>query len=128
MMVYNMNFSITSFQTIFPKGREKFMNQRKKLKLIRDINNLFSFSFGCQFFLAALVSPGSKYLPGKYLFCVPQIEGIPKRTINTEFPLCCNLFFSKNTRLNYFISVSIRNFVIIPDRSIEKLVVSRLAS
>ena len=35
--------------------------------------------------------------------CDPQIEGIPRSTINDEFPLRCNSFFSKNRRLNSFI-------------------------
>ena len=42
-------------------------------------------------------------------FCGPHIEEIPKSASRIDIPLSCNSLFSKNTRLNSFIQVSIRN-------------------
>ena len=42
--------------------------------------------------------------------CDPQIEGLPKSAVSVDLPLCCNSFFSKNTRLNSSTQFSLRNF------------------
>ena len=44
-------------------------------------------------------------------FCDPQIEGKPKYANIIEIPPTCNSLFSKNKKLNSFVSITIRIFL-----------------
>ena len=48
-----------------------------------------------------------KYFYWNMSFSDPQIKGIPRKPNNIEFLICWNSVSSQNTRLNFFIWVSI---------------------
>ena len=113
-----------------------FGKSRKKLKVWKSVkinyknceHLSFSVSFLVNFVFTTLVSQGSenemllrKYFYWNTSFCDPQIEGIPKRTIFFEFPLSCHSLFSKNTKLNSLISVSIRIVLLVEEGFFEKI-------
>ena len=112
----------------------KFKNRPKILTA--NVKKLTFFSvFGYNFFFITLFSPVSenamifrKHFYWHVSFCDIQIEGILKKSITIEFPLCCNSFCSSITRLKSFIQFTIRIILPVKENCLEKSVVLGPAS